>query len=62
VPGKKELKLQCKIAGFPAPTIKWFRDGNEIKIRKGKFLFSCHSLIPGNGVSSVLPGDRISFG
>ena len=38
VPGKKELKLQCKIAGFPAPVIKWFRDGNEIKIRKGKNL------------------------
>ena len=35
IPGKKDLKLQCKIAGYPAPTIKWFRDGNEIKIRKG---------------------------
>ena len=35
IPGKKELRLQCKISGFPMPTIKWFRDGNEIKIRKG---------------------------
>ena len=35
IPGKKDLKLQCKISGFPAPTIKWFRDGNEIKVRKG---------------------------
>ena len=26
------LKLQCKITGFPAPTIKWLRDGNEIKV------------------------------
>ena len=35
IPGKKKLQLTCKIAGFPAPTIKWFRDGNEIKVRKG---------------------------
>ena len=35
LPGKKDLKLQCKIAGFPAPAIKWLRDGNEIKVRKG---------------------------
>jgi hypothetical protein len=35
VPGKKDLKLQCKISGFPAPVIKWQRDGNEIKVRKG---------------------------
>ena len=35
IPGKKDIKLQCKISGFPAPTIKWYRDGNEIKIRKG---------------------------
>ena len=35
VPGKKDLKLTCKISGFPAPTIKWLRDGNEIKVRKG---------------------------
>lgn len=32
IPGKKDLRLQCKIAGFPAPVIKWFRDGNEIKV------------------------------
>ena len=32
VPGKKDLKLQCKISGFPPPTIKWYRDGNEIKV------------------------------
>ena len=32
IPGKKDLKLNCKIAGFPAPTIKWYRDGNEIKV------------------------------
>merc|ERR1719225_2307301 len=35
IPGKKDLRLTCKISGFPAPTIKWFRDGNEIKVRKG---------------------------
>jgi len=35
LPGKKDLRLQCKIAGFPAPQIKWLRDGNEIKVRKG---------------------------
>ena len=35
IPGKKDLKLQCKISGYPAPAIKWFRDGNEIKVRKG---------------------------
>lgn len=35
IPGKKDIRLQCKISGFPAPTIKWFRDGNEIKVRKG---------------------------
>ena len=35
IPGKRKLHLQCKIAGFPAPTIKWYRDGNEIKVRKG---------------------------
>ena len=35
IPGRKKLHLQCKIAGFPAPTIKWYRDGNEIKVRKG---------------------------
>ncbi len=35
VPGKKDLRLQCKISGFPAPVIKWLRDGNEIKVRKG---------------------------
>ena len=29
------LKLACKITGFPAPSIKWLRDGNEIKVRKG---------------------------
>ena len=33
VPGKKDLRLQCKISGFPMPTIKWMRDGNEIKVR-----------------------------
>jgi len=32
VPGKKELKLQCKIVGQPMPDIKWLRDGNEIKV------------------------------
>ena len=32
LPGKKDLRLQCKIAGFPAPQIKWLRDGNEIKV------------------------------
>ena len=32
IPGKKDLRLTCKISGFPAPTIKWFRDGNEIKV------------------------------
>ena len=32
LPGKKDLRLKCKIAGFPAPIIKWFRDGNEIKV------------------------------
>ena len=35
IPGKKDIRLKCKIAGFPAPTIKWYRDGNEIKVRKG---------------------------
>ena len=35
IPGKKKLHLTCKIAGFPAPEIKWYRDGNEIKVRKG---------------------------
>ncbi len=35
VKGKKELRLQCKITGMPAPTIRWFRDGNEVKVRKG---------------------------
>ena len=35
IPGKKDLRLKCKIAGFPPPAIKWFRDGNEIKVRKG---------------------------
>ncbi|QQP37758.1 Muscle Mline assembly protein unc89like [Caligus rogercresseyi] len=35
IPGKKELRLNCKISGYPMPTIKWFRDGNEIKVRKG---------------------------
>ena len=34
LPGKKDLRLQCKIAGFPAPQIKWLRDGNEIKVLK----------------------------
>ena len=33
IPGKRDIKLNCKIAGFPAPTIKWYRDGNEIKVR-----------------------------
>ena len=45
VPGKKELKLQCKIAGFPAPVIKWFRDGNEIKIRKGSTFLAFYYII-----------------
>ena len=35
VPGKKDLRLQCKISGFPMPTIKWMRDGNEIKVGRG---------------------------
>merc|ERR1719431_1616848 len=35
VPGKKDLRLKAKISGFPAPTISWLRDGNEIKVRKG---------------------------
>jgi len=35
VPGKKDLRLRAKISGFPAPTILWLRDGNEIKVRKG---------------------------
>jgi len=35
VPGKKDLRLRAKISGFPAPTIVWLRDGNEIKVRKG---------------------------
>ncbi|XP_040572571.1 protein Obscurin [Lepeophtheirus salmonis] len=35
IPGKKELRLTCKISGYPMPTIKWYRDGNEIKVRKG---------------------------
>ena len=40
LPGKKDLRLKCKIAGFPAPIIKWFRDGNEIKVcRFRKFCF-----------------------
>lgn len=32
VPGNKELRLNCKICGFPVPKIKWYRDGNEIKV------------------------------
>ena len=32
IPGKKDIRLKCKIAGFPPPAIKWFRDGNEIKV------------------------------
>ena len=36
VPGKKDLRLQCKISGFPMPTIKWMRDGNEIKVGRRK--------------------------
>ncbi len=32
VKGKKELRLQCKITGMPMPAIKWYRDGNEIKV------------------------------
>merc|ERR1712130_412839 len=35
IPGKKDLRLRAKISGFPAPTILWLRDGNEIKVRKG---------------------------
>lgn len=35
IPGKTDLKLQCKITGYPMPKIKWMRDGNEIKVRKG---------------------------
>ena len=35
IPGKTELRLQCKITGHPIPKIKWLRDGNEIKVRKG---------------------------
>jgi serine/threonine protein kinase len=35
IPGKKDLRLKAKIAGFPMPTITWLRDGNEIKVRKG---------------------------
>merc|ERR1719322_1901947 len=35
IPGKKDLRLKAKISGFPAPTICWLRDGNEIKVRKG---------------------------
>merc|ERR1719309_1208758 len=35
IPGKKDLRLKAKISGFPAPTISWLRDGNEIKVRKG---------------------------
>jgi len=35
IPGKKDLRLKAKISGFPAPTITWLRDGNEIKVRKG---------------------------
>lgn len=36
VPGNKELRLNCKISGFPVPQIKWLRDGNEIKVSEGK--------------------------
>ena len=32
IPGNKELRLQCKISGFPVPKITWLRDGNEIKV------------------------------
>ena len=35
IPGKTDLKLNCRITGFPMPKIKWLRDGNEIKVRKG---------------------------
>jgi len=35
IPGKKDLRLKAKISGYPAPTISWLRDGNEIKVRKG---------------------------
>ena len=38
LPGKKDLRLQCKIAGFPAPQIKWLRDGNEIKVLQIKLV------------------------
>ncbi len=36
VKGKKELRLQCKITGMPMPAIKWYRDGNEIKVGRGE--------------------------
>ena len=39
VPGKKDLRLQCKISGFPMPTIKWMRDGNEIKVGRTSWQF-----------------------
>ena len=35
IPGKSELRLTCRITGFPMPKMKWLRDGNELKVRKG---------------------------
>ena len=43
IPGKKDIRLTCKIAGFPAPVIKWFRDGNEIKVWIYKQFFNFFS-------------------
>lgn len=39
IPGRTKLHLQCKFSGFPAPNIKWYRDGNEIKVREGVLQF-----------------------
>ncbi len=56
IPGKKDLRLQCKISGTPMPAIKWYRDGNEIKVRKGVLV----SQDAGGGATLVIEKATVS--
>eukprot|EP00094_Tigriopus_californicus_P003329 TCALIF_03202-PA protein Name:"Similar to unc-89 Muscle M-line assembly protein unc-89 (Caenorhabditis elegans)" AED:0.27 eAED:0.27 QI:0/0.83/0.76/0.92/0.91/0.88/25/216/2842 len=56
IPGKTQLKLSCKISGQPTPAIKWFRDGNEIKVRKGVLI----SQDAGGGATLIIEKAQVS--
>lgn len=56
VPGRKSIRLSCKISGFPVPEIKWLRDGGEVKVRKGVLM----SQDAGGGATLVIEKCEVS--